>query len=176
MYLAAHLESVLGWEAGPQDVMSGYGAGGDVANGSFEERAPFGGFGWRYRDAPGVERVHDPDGAFDGEHYLRLTKDAAIHQPNPARPGQTVTATLRLRGGAEGDVAQITLDFRDQEMWTDPLSGLASGEALTTEWAEYTITAAAPDAGARPVFHTRLTLQAGFESTVEVDLVEMTTE
>ena len=30
---------------------------GDVANGSFEETAPFGGYGWRYFLDDGVERV-----------------------------------------------------------------------------------------------------------------------
>jgi len=47
-YLLAHLEETLGWQAEPLDVMNGYGLDGDLANGSFEEVAPFGGFGWRY--------------------------------------------------------------------------------------------------------------------------------
>ena len=40
--------------------MNGYGEDGDVANGSFEEVAPFGGWGRRYYDDPGVSRIYDP--------------------------------------------------------------------------------------------------------------------
>jgi hypothetical protein len=50
MVLAEHIETVMGWTASPQDVMSGFGVEGDVANGSFEEVAPFGAWGWRYYD------------------------------------------------------------------------------------------------------------------------------
>jgi hypothetical protein len=42
IYLADHLQATLGWVPAPQDVFSGFGRDGDVANGSFEEVAPFG--------------------------------------------------------------------------------------------------------------------------------------
>ena len=41
--LAEHLSEITGWVANDQDVMSGFGRDGDVANGSFEHSAPFGG-------------------------------------------------------------------------------------------------------------------------------------
>lgn len=82
--LAAHLSTIMGWTPGPMDVVSGYGLDRDVANGGFEANAPFGGWGWRYFDDPGVSRVHDPAGAFRGAHYLRLANGASSHQTNPA--------------------------------------------------------------------------------------------
>ena len=38
------------------------------------------GYGWRYFDDPGVSREFDPDGAFDGSYYLRLSAGASSHQ------------------------------------------------------------------------------------------------
>ena len=42
MVLAGHIETVMGWVPVAQDVMSGFGRNGNVANGSFEQSAPFG--------------------------------------------------------------------------------------------------------------------------------------
>ena len=101
---------------------------------------------------PGL-RIHEgiahiqADDAKDGTAYLRLSDGAETHQPNPARAGQTVTATLWLRGGSEGDTAELTLDFRDQTMWTTPLQTETTTLELTTEWAEYTVSATAPERG-----------------------------
>jgi hypothetical protein len=83
--LAEHLKlpSVLGWAPVTADVMNGYGVDGDVANGGFEEVAPFGGYGWRYYTDAGVERLSDGT-AHGGDYYLRLSSGAASHQPNPA--------------------------------------------------------------------------------------------
>ena len=39
----------------------------EVPNGSFEEVTPFGGYGWRNYDEPGVSRINDPAGAYDGD-------------------------------------------------------------------------------------------------------------
>ncbi|MEM7355645.1 MAG: GDSL-type esterase/lipase family protein, partial [Acidobacteriota bacterium] len=112
--LVEHLETVLGWSAAPADVMSGYGVNGNVANGSFEEVAPFGGWGWRYFDDAGVSRVHDPATAYDGEHFLRLANGAATHQNIPASDGETFTVNVWARGAMAGDELHITMDFRDQ--------------------------------------------------------------
>ncbi|GEM_PF-1127722 len=174
--LARHLEETLGWTPGIQDVMSGFGADGDVANGSFELSAPFGGYGWRYYTDDGVARIQDAGRAHDGGFFLQLTQDAEVHQPNPAVDGQQVTVTLWLRGGSEADQARLTLDFRDQQMWTKPLQSDTSTVPLTTSWQQTTVSATAPSGGARPVFHTRLTVQAGSESTVDVDHISMTIE
>jgi hypothetical protein len=179
MYLAEHLSDVLGWTPGSQDVMSGYGWEGDVANGGFEDAAPFGGSGWRYYTDTGVSRVEDAKEAYQGEFYLQLTDGAEVHQPNPASDGQVVTITGFMRGGTDGDEAVVTLDFRDQEMWTDELQTESETFTLTTSWEAFSMTATAP-MGAKvfsnPVFHTRVTFAAGAGSTVELDGVEMTTE
>jgi len=174
MYLIRHLESVMGWEADVQDVMSGYGADGGLANGGFEDVAPFGGYGWRYYTDGGVARISDGT-AQEGEVFLRLPDGASVHQPNPASGGQEVEVTLWLRGAGEGDEVEVTIDFRSQEMYTPAIQSETTTLALTTEWAQYTVSAAAPEGGPRPVFHTRLTLEAK-AGTVDVDGLAMTTE
>ena len=63
-YLVEHLEDVLAITApNPIDVMDGFGADGDVANGSFEEVSPFGGYAWRYFLDAGVDRINNSAGA-----------------------------------------------------------------------------------------------------------------
>ena len=174
--LADHVAATLGWPVGDSGVMSGFGVAGDVANGSFEEIAPFGGYGWRYAFAPGVQRIQDPANAQDGDHFVELTDGADIHQPNPASDGDTVSATVWLRAANDGEEARLTVDFRDQEMWTNPLASTPLDVVLTTAWQPYVIEATAPVAGPRPVFHTRLTISAGAGATVSVDAIEMTTQ
>lgn len=173
--LTDHLEATLGWKAGPAEVMSGFGVGGDVANGSFEQTAPFGGYGWRYISDPGAARIEDPKRAFDGGFYLQLSDGGATHQPNPAVDGSVVVVTLMLRADVAGDDAKITVDFRDQTMWSSPLGTTTEVFELSTEWTPYTLTATAPSIPGQPVFHTRLTIQAGAGSTVDVDAIEMST-
>ncbi len=178
LVLAEHLEAVMGWSPNPADVMSGFGRDGDVANGSFEETAPFGGYGWRYIEDGGHTRIADAKAAYDGEHYVQLAggkTPAEFHQPNPAVNGSQVSATLMLRGGSKGDVAVVTIDFRDQEMWTSALASTTETFALTSSWEAYTLTVTGPEAPARPVFHTRLTVKATPGSTVDVDAISMTT-
>jgi len=182
--LADHLSSVLvGWDPIPSDVMSGFGVDGDVANGSFEEVAPFGGFGWRYSTVDsGIVRIYHPapdgiptsESAYDGNYYLRLNNGKSVHQPNPAEDGQVVTVTVWIRGASNGDKAKITIDFRDQEMWTAPLKTVTHTiDDLTTNWQSYTMTATAPSGGSKPVYHTRLTLQAASGDYVVFDSVVM---
>ena len=168
--LAEHLSAQLGWEIGEADVMSGYGVGGDVANGSFEQVAPFGGYGWRYFQDAGVSRVVGA-AAHDGSAHVTLSEGAEIHQPNPAVAGQMVTATVWLRGETGGEQVDLTVDFRDQTMWTDPLSTTTQTATLTTEWSAATITALAP---VGEVFNTRLTITAA-SGAVSVDSVSMET-
>ena len=123
----------------------------------------------------GVERIEDEDEARTGAFFLRLSDGAEAHQPNPASDGQQVAVTLWLRGSAHGDTAEVTLDFRDQEMWTTPLQSETTTLALTTDWTEHVVIATAPTAAPRPVFHTRLTITAS-EGTVDVDALEMRTD
>jgi hypothetical protein len=171
--LADHLTSVLGWTQGSRDVMNGFGMDGDVANGSFEETAPFGGYGWRYLNDYGVSRVYSPAGALDGEYYLRLSNGAASHQPIPASDGETFTVAVWLRGANDGDQVDITMDFRDQEMWTTPLQTATETKTLTTDWQQYAMTATAPTGTPNPVFHHRVTFTAAATDTVDIDDVAM---
>jgi hypothetical protein len=169
--LADHLSSIMGWSKNPADVMNGFGRNGDVANGSFEEAAPFGGYGWRYYTDSGVSRVHAPTEAFDEEYYLRLSNGAASHQPIPAVGGETFTVTAWMRGRQNGDEINITMDFRDQEMWTTPLQTATETRTLTTGWQQYSMTAAAPTGTPNPVFHIRVTFTAAVGDSVDIDAV-----
>jgi lysophospholipase L1-like esterase len=171
--LADHLADVLGWIPDDADVMNGYGIDGDVANGSFEEIAPFLGYGWRYHADSGVSREHDPAGTDYGEYYLRLANGAASHQPNPAFAGDTFNVTVSMRGAENTDKVDMIMDFRDQNMWTDPLQSATQTAELTTEWGVYEMCATAPSGTAKPVYHTRLTFQAAAGSTVDIDNVSM---
>ncbi|MDP6934476.1 MAG: hypothetical protein QGG40_16240, partial [Myxococcota bacterium] len=109
--------------------------------------------------------------------YVQLSDGAGIHQPNPASDGDTVTITAWMRGAADGDQATVTLDFRDQTMWTTPLQSEEESFTLSTSWEPVSFSATAPttDDG-NPVFHTRVTFQAGEDSTVDLDTLVMTTE
>jgi hypothetical protein len=170
--IAQHLAKTLGWDSQPADVMNGYGQNGNVANGSFAESAPFGGFGWRYANKSGVTRI-TAEAGFDGNHFVRLAAGARIHQPNPATNESTITMTVAARS-ADGGSLETTIDFRNQEMYSAPLSTESQTHALTAEWQTYTMTVRAPVQTTTPVFHTRLTFGAS-GGTVDVDAVQMTT-
>lgn len=171
-YLIEHLETVLGiTAANAQDVMDGYGRNGNVANGSFEEVAPFGGWGWRYFDDAGVSRVYDPGGAHDGNYYLRLSNGAHSQQTNPANSGETITVTAWMRGASNGDQVEMTIDFRDQGMGgrvVVPTVAFSETKTLTTSWQEYSITATAPTSG-NPVYASRASFTTGGGDTVDID-------
>jgi lysophospholipase L1-like esterase len=173
-YLAEHLSSVMGWTPNPADVMSGFGRDGNVANGSFEERASFGGWGWRYFDDAGVSRVHDPSGAFHGDYYLRLSNGAGSHQTNPASDGESFFAVMWMRGASNGDEVDITMDFRDQGDGAEiaaPMQADTETKVLTSDWRRYSMSATAPVSPPNPVFATRLSFEAGVGDTVEIDAV-----
>jgi len=174
LILADHLSSVLGWSQQPPDIMNGYGHNGNVANGSFEEVAPFGGYGWRYYTHSAVSRIFDPSSAYSGEHFLRLADGAASHQPIPANDGETFTVSVWMRGNDIGDQADITMDFRDQKMWTAPLQSATETRALTIDWQQFSMTATAPTGTTNPVYHTRVTFTAATGSVVDIDDVVMT--
>ena len=171
--LVQHLDATLGWSPGPSDVVSGYGVDGSVANGGFEQVAPFGGYGWRYRLDAGVVRLVDPSQAHSGEAFLRLNDGARTHQPNPARAGQTVTARLWVKGASADDEVRVMIDFRDQTMYTPPLQVTERVFALDTSWQEIVLEAEAP---ALDVWHTRLSIGSEPGSTVDVDDISMETE
>ena len=179
MYLAEHIEATLGWTpVAPQDVFSGFGVGGDVANGSFEEVAPFGGWGWRYFDDPGVSRVYDPSGAYDGDYYLRLSDGAESQQSNPCDSGEMVTLTAWMAGANNGDQVTMTIEFRDGNdggrALEPPVVLYSDTKTLTTDWVEYSFSATAPSP-ADPIVATRVHFIAGAGDTVDIDYVSQTT-
>ncbi len=171
--LAEHLSKAMGWSCKPSDVMDGFGHNSDVANGSFEEVAPFGGYGWRYYDASGVCRITGATDAHDGDCYVRLDNGANIHQPNPASDGDKFTVSLWMRGATDGAKGKIAIEFKDQKMWTDPLETFAATKTLTTDWRRYSVTHTAPIGGAKPVYQIKVILQAGSEDIIELDDVRM---
>jgi len=173
-YLAAHLTTITGWTASEPDVVSGYGQNGDVANGSFEEAAPFGGWGWRYFDDPGVSRVHDPAGAHDGNHYLRLENGASSHQTNPAGNGDVIALSMWMRGGSGGESVDVSISFRDQggggEI-NNPMQETTQAMTLSAEWKLYSMTVTAPTSPPDPVYSARVAFVAGSTDRVEIDSV-----
>jgi hypothetical protein len=110
--LADHLSSVMGWAASPADVVNRFGVDGDVANGSFEAAAPFGGWGWRYFDDPGVARINDPGDAFLGDYYLQLANGATSHQTNPSFDEELIELSMWMRGESDRDVALLSARSR----------------------------------------------------------------
>jgi len=173
-YLAPHLSSITGWTAASPDVVSGYGKGGDVANGSFEERAPFGGWGWRYFDDPGVSRLFDPSGAHHGEYFLRLQDGASSHQTNPASDGEAIVPTMWMRGANAGDSVDVSISFRDQDGGGEvngPLQQTTETMTLSMNWERYSMSASAPTDPMNPVYSARVAFTAGPGDTVDIDLV-----
>ncbi len=144
--LVNHLTRVNGkWkQRRPMDVMDGFGRNGDVANGSFEESSPFGGYGWRYF-TDGAERVHDPRESADGEWFLRLKRGTQVHQPNPAKLGGTYRVRLKMRGETRLEQVKLRFEFRDQE-WRNEIPHSAEQWVvdLRDEWTEYSFHVRAP--------------------------------
>ena len=173
-YLAAHLSDITGWIAEEPDVVSGYGQDGDVANGSFEEEAPFGGWGWRYFDNPGVGRVSDPAGAHHGEFYLRLADGASSHQTNPASGGDVIALSMWMRGSNDGGSVEVSISFRDQAGGgeiNEPMEQTTKTMTLSTDWTLYSFTVTAPTDGPNPVYSARVTFTAASGATVDIDQV-----
>ena len=162
-------------QVNPGDIIDGFGRNWDFTNGSFEHSAPFGGFGWRYYE-DGVERIHDPGQAADGEFYIRLGTGEEVHQPTDATgdflPGATSGGepyyiTARIRGAVNGAKAQIVTDFQGQQIWTRSKPQTTTFD-VTREWETYTASSIAP-AGTWTLF-TTLKSASG---VVEFDSVSM---
>jgi hypothetical protein len=161
-------------QVAPNDIIDGFGRNFDVANGGFEHQAPFGGFGWRYKD-DGVRRINDPKGAAEGRYYIRLGPGRRVHQPIDATgdtlPGGTtnnqeyfVSAMIR---GTAGAVAQINADFEGHKLYNRG-NGIIRSFAVSTEWQRYTTTFTAPNGS----WKTFLILKSG-KGKVEFDNVHM---
>lgn len=168
--LAHHLEQELGWTPLPSDVLIGLGQDGDVANGSFEHTAPFGGYAWRYREDARTSRIRNSPQAKDGNSFLRLQAHGSTQQPVPATNGDLVEVSLWLRGQGS---ATVTIDFRDQEMYTAPMHVEESVIPLQPQWTEVRLQVPAPASTPRPIFHARLTVEADAGSGCDLDQVRM---
>ncbi len=140
---------------------------------SFEAVAPFGGYGWRYYAASGVSRITRAADARDGDCYLRLENGANVHQPNPASDGNKFTVSLWMRGATDGAKGKITIEFKDQKMFTDPLDTYTATKTLTTDWQKYSVTRTAPTGGSKPVYRIKVILQAGSGDIIDLDSVRM---
>lgn len=169
------------------DIANAFSPDGNVANGSFEHVTPFGSFGWRYFDDPGVERVYDPSSAADGNYYLRLTADSqprGVHQATDAtgdllrgatQGGETYTLTAKVRGTAPGAKARFETHFQGQQMWThktedgSPYPYQITTFDVTTNWQEYTHTFSA-EAGVWQLYNYLYATQG----SVEFDDVSLT--
>jgi hypothetical protein len=158
----------------PNDIIDGFGRHFDVANGGFEHQAPFGGFGWRYKD-DGVRRINDPAGAAEGRYYIQLGPGKQVHQAidatGDALPGgtsgnQSYDVSAMIRGTA-GAVAQINADFEGQQMYQRG-NGEIRSFAVTTNWQPYTASFTAPDGS----WKTFLILKSR-SGTVEFDHIRM---
>ncbi len=178
--LLIHLEKLdPRWKAQKQlDVMDGFGRNGDVANGSFEAVAPFGGFGWRYfRD--GAKRIRDPDESPDGDWFLRLPPGKQAHQPSPAIPSMNYAYRMQLRGDEPGSSVSVRFEFRDQK-WRNEIPGSSKEIDLrvTEDWKDYRFDVTAPSAAvpsdrSRDPWQVivRLISQSG---TIDVDQIRRT--
>lgn len=180
--LAQYIESLqLGFELRQDaEVVSGYGRGFDVANGSFEggARDGYGGFGWRYFE-DGVERVRDAGGAANGEFFIRLEPGELVHQcvdatgdfePGPTRDAQQYLVTASIRSAGDSGEAIISADFEEQALYrrANPIQRRFS---VTGQWRDYAAQFTAPD-GTWKVY-------VGLESaagSVEFDNIRMTAQ
>ena len=106
---------------------------------------------------------------------MQLDDQAEVHQPNPARDGDEIEVKMWMRASETNATAEITIDFRNQEMWTAPIESETWITELDAEWTQYTFSATAPIGASRPVFHTRLTIQNDDGEPISVDDIEMKT-
>jgi lysophospholipase L1-like esterase len=161
----------------PLDVIDGWGRNFDVANGGFEEvaRSGFDAFGWRYAE-DGVERIEDPEGAFEGTHYIRLEAGEEVHQgteatgdfePGPTGPGQRYELSARVRAPGGHGTARLRADFEGQAMYG---RGQAQDRRfdIGDEWTEVRAVFTAPEG----TWKTFVTLAAD-SGTVDFDAVRM---
>lgn len=148
-YLLEHLEEINpDWkQVNEMDVMDGFGRDGNVANGSFELVAPFGGYGWRYFQ-DGAQRVRSPERAHEGDWFLRLPHGTQVHQPNPSSGGSQHSYRMFMRSRTDRAVVRVRVEFRDQE-WRHEIPRTAREFEFDVggTWKEYTVDVLAPASG-----------------------------
>jgi len=143
--LVEHLEALNpAWKRLNEcDVMNGFARDGSVANGGFEQVAPFGGYGWRYSE-DGAERIVDSESAAEGKSFLRLPEGKEVHQPQPTSRGKRHEIGFQLRGNA-GARARVRIEFRDQD-YRNEIEGSAIEFLLdaTPKWTDTKIDFVSP--------------------------------
>ena len=129
----------------PIDNLNGFGKNGNVANGSFEEAAHFGGYGCRYFE-DGAERIYNKEQAADGEYFVRLKEGKEIHQSNPAEGGVEYIVKIKMKAVEPESTGQIIIEYRDQE-YRNEISNSRKifSFNLDSEWREYSAKIKAPD-------------------------------
>ena len=157
------------------DVVDGYGKDGDVANGSFEQVAPLGGFGWRYFQ-DGITRVHSPEQSPAGEWFLRIPEGSETHQPNPAHSAQRCTFHFQLRSADKGQ-ATIRVEFRDQQ-YRNEIKDSAKDFKIQAgaQWLEHSVSVQSPAPTgdqSHDVWQIILRIIAN-EGTIDIDNVKLT--
>ena len=99
---------------------------------------------------------------------LKLYNQAWVNFAGPANPGDEFTVTGWLRGGKNGDLGKLKLEFKDQGQNT-----LGTNEGLvtlTTNWQQFSTTAVAPPG----TWSVWVVLVAEFRDNVYFDDVQMT--
>ncbi len=155
-FLASYIETLgLGFSMQQDaEVVAGYSGSFDVANGSFEgaSRDGYGAFGWRYFE-DGVERIHDPEGAADGDYYIRLNAGELVHRcidatgdllPGPTTENQQYTITASIRSYGKSGEAVISADYEQQSLYQRE-NAEEHIFAVSSEWSDYSATMTAPD-------------------------------
>jgi len=104
---------------------------------------------------------------------LATQAPAASRNDNPASDGDKFTVSLWMRGASKDAKGRITIEFKDQKMWTDPLDTHTATKALTTDWRQYSVTCTAPTGDSKPVYQIKVILQAGPGDVVDFDAVRM---
>ena len=163
----------------PHEIIDSFDPAGNVVNGGFEAVAPFGSFGWRYKD-DGVERVESEVEAKEGRYFIRLDEGEVIHQatdatgdlsPGATKGGETYRVSAWMRAGSADARATVMTRFRSQQFGTqtsDVFEPQVSAWKLTPDWRRYEHTSTAPS-GAWTTFHY-LSAEAG---VVEIDGVSV---
>ena len=158
------------------DVMTGYGVGFDVANGSFETvaRDGYGGFGWRYF-TDGVERASVSDAA-DGDYVIRLEREELVHQcidatgdfiPQATSNGQQYQLTAAIRSTGDSGKAVLGANYEEQDLYKR--ENLEEFEfTVGPQWQDYSVTLSAPDG----TWQTYVILKA-LEGEIEFDNVRL---
>jgi lysophospholipase L1-like esterase len=176
--IAQHLlDQDLGFtQIADADVFNGFGVDGNVANGSFEHKAPgeYSAFGWRYAE-DGVERIAS-DEAQDGNYFIRLAEGIEVHQGTdatgdfstgaaPEAIQYQLTAYIKSSNG-DGQVTFFA-DFEEQDLYKRENRQQQTFNA-TNQWQQVMVNFTAPAGTWKTYFGIK-----GYAGTVDIDNLEV---